>query len=144
MCSKTMYSKPSLIRSQLSRIEIWKMKKLCSQLSTALKDIWNLGTRGIRARGLSDCILGSYRDWNHARRHQRLASAGWRSSNSASDRGKIAAVIFFTSALLDIMKFVFYDSFCLSPLIRISEVLQYWRMWISKDSKVYVSLCLIN
>jgi hypothetical protein len=27
-----------------------------------LKYIWDLGARGIRARGLSDCVEGSWRD----------------------------------------------------------------------------------
>jgi hypothetical protein len=26
------------------------------------KDTWDLGARGIRARGLSDCVEGSWRD----------------------------------------------------------------------------------
>jgi hypothetical protein len=38
-----------------------------------LKDKWDLGARGIRARGLSDCVEGSWRDWNHARKYQRFA-----------------------------------------------------------------------
>jgi hypothetical protein len=43
-----------------------KNEKFCSQLST-----WDLG-----ARGLSGCVEGSWRDWNHARKYPRLASAG--------------------------------------------------------------------
>jgi hypothetical protein len=40
-----------------------KNEKFCSQLSTyTLKDLWELGARGIRARGLSDCDEGIWRD----------------------------------------------------------------------------------
>jgi hypothetical protein len=43
------------------RIEI--NEKSYSQLSTYFKkDTWDLGTRGIGARGLSDCAEGSWRD----------------------------------------------------------------------------------
>jgi hypothetical protein len=40
-----------------------------------LKDTWDLGTRGIRARGLSDfsdCVEGSWRGSNNARKYPRL------------------------------------------------------------------------
>jgi hypothetical protein len=36
-----------------------------------LKDTWDLG-----ARGLSDCVEGSWRDRNYSRKYPRLASAG--------------------------------------------------------------------
>jgi hypothetical protein len=44
-----------------------KNEKFCSQLST-----WDLGARGIRTRGLSDCVEGSWRDWNHARKYPKI------------------------------------------------------------------------
>jgi hypothetical protein len=49
-----------------------KYEKFYLQLST-LKDTWDLGARGIRARGLSDCVESSWRDRNHARKYPRLA-----------------------------------------------------------------------
>jgi hypothetical protein len=39
-----------------------KNEKFSSQLSTTSKDARDLGARGIRARGLSDCVEGSWRD----------------------------------------------------------------------------------
>jgi hypothetical protein len=39
-----------------------KNEKFCSRLGTYFKDTWDLGARGIRARGLSDCVEGSWRD----------------------------------------------------------------------------------
>jgi hypothetical protein len=39
-----------------------KNEKFCSQLSTYFKSIWDLGARGIRARRISDCVEGSWRD----------------------------------------------------------------------------------
>jgi hypothetical protein len=39
-----------------------KNEKFCSQLSTYFKRTWDLGATGIRARGLSDCVEGSWRD----------------------------------------------------------------------------------
>jgi hypothetical protein len=59
--------------------------KFCSQLSTYFKR--HMGFRkadeslwlwGIRARGLSHCVEGSWTDWNHARKYPRLAWAGTR------------------------------------------------------------------
>jgi hypothetical protein len=40
-----------------------KNDKFCSQLSTYFKNTWDLG-----ARGLSECIEGSWKDRNHARK----------------------------------------------------------------------------
>jgi hypothetical protein len=56
--STSQYSEPSIIR-----IEIWKMKNSVHSWVHILKDTWDLGARGIRARGLSDCVEGSWRDW---------------------------------------------------------------------------------
>jgi hypothetical protein len=40
-----------------------KNKKFCSQLSRNFKKgTWDLGARGIRTRGLSGCVEGSWRD----------------------------------------------------------------------------------
>jgi hypothetical protein len=39
-----------------------KNEKYCSQLSTYLRGTWDLGAIGIRTRGLSDCVEGSWRD----------------------------------------------------------------------------------
>jgi hypothetical protein len=63
-------SKPSIIRLQLIRMsdnENRNMKnwESCSQLNTRFKRHVGLGARGIRARGLSDCVEGSWRDWIH-------------------------------------------------------------------------------
>jgi hypothetical protein len=33
-----------------------------------VKDTWDLGPTGIRARGLSDCVEGSWRDCKNARK----------------------------------------------------------------------------
>jgi hypothetical protein len=72
--SLAQYSKPSLICLQLIRM---------SDNPDLLKDTWDLG-----ARELSDCVEGSWRDWNHATKHPRLAWAGWRRPwISASDSG---------------------------------------------------------
>jgi hypothetical protein len=38
------------------------MKILLTVEYTLQKDTWDLGARGIRARGLSDCVEGSWRD----------------------------------------------------------------------------------
>jgi hypothetical protein len=51
------YSKPSLIRLQLIRIEIWKMENSVHGWVNALKGTWHLG-----GRGLSDCVEGCWRD----------------------------------------------------------------------------------
>jgi hypothetical protein len=77
------YSKPTLIRLHLIRTEIWKVDSVHSWAHT-LKDTWDLG-----ARGLSECVEGSWRDWHHARKHPRWAWARWRRPwISASDRGR--------------------------------------------------------
>jgi hypothetical protein len=40
-----------------------KNEKFCSQLSKYFKkDTWDLVARGIRARGISDCVEGSWGD----------------------------------------------------------------------------------
>jgi hypothetical protein len=91
----TEYSKPSLIRLQFIRFEIWKTKS--SVHSWVHTDTWDLG-----ARGLSDCVEGSWRDWNHARKYPRLVWAEWRRPwISASDRNKLLQWFFylFPSAL---------------------------------------------
>jgi hypothetical protein len=36
------------------------------------KDTWDLGARGIRARGLSDCVESSWRNRNNARKYSRF------------------------------------------------------------------------
>jgi hypothetical protein len=57
------YSKPSLIRLQLIRIEMSKMKILSTvEYIRTLKDTCDLGARGIRARGLSGCVEGGWGD----------------------------------------------------------------------------------
>jgi hypothetical protein len=81
-----MYSKFLLIR-----IEMWKMKNSVRRWVHALKDIMDLGTRGIRARELSDCVEGTWRDWNHTRIYPRLAWAGFQLLREK----EFAAVIFF-------------------------------------------------
>jgi hypothetical protein len=46
-------------------------------------------------RELSDCVEGSRRDWNHARKYLRLVWAGWRRPwISASDRKKFQQCFF--------------------------------------------------
>jgi hypothetical protein len=50
-----------------------KNETSCSQLRTYFKDTRDLGAREIRARGLSDCVGDSWRDWNNARKYPRLA-----------------------------------------------------------------------
>jgi hypothetical protein len=79
MCMAS-FSNPSLIRLQLIRIEIWKMKNSAySWVHTrTLKGTWYLGARRIRARELSGCVEGSWRDWNHARKYPRLTWAEWK------------------------------------------------------------------
>jgi hypothetical protein len=55
-------SKPSPIR-----IEIWKKKSSVHSWIPTLKDTQDLG-----ARGLSDCVEGSWRDWNHAKKISKI------------------------------------------------------------------------
>jgi hypothetical protein len=74
-------SKPSLVRLQLIRIKIWKIKNSVHTWVHTRKDAWDLRARGIRAIGLWDCFEGSWRDWNHARKYRRLTWAGWRTMN---------------------------------------------------------------
>jgi hypothetical protein len=42
-------------------------------LQHTLKGTWNLVTRGLEARRLSDCVEGIWRDWKHARKSPILA-----------------------------------------------------------------------
>jgi hypothetical protein len=42
-----------------------------SSVHALIKDTWNLG-----ARELSECVEGSWRDWNHARKYPTVVSAG--------------------------------------------------------------------
>jgi hypothetical protein len=60
-----------------------------------LKDTLHLWARGIRARGLSDCVEGSCRDRNYARKYPRLDWAGWKIPwFQPLTEEEIAAVIF--------------------------------------------------
>jgi RNase P subunit RPR2 len=43
------------------------MKKCCSQLSTYFKRHMTF-----RSNGLSDCVEGSCRDWNHTRKYPKI------------------------------------------------------------------------
>jgi hypothetical protein len=73
-------------------IGIWKMENVVHSWIHAPKDTWDLG-----ASGLSECVEGCWRDWNHAKKKQ---IQDWLELNG--DPGlqfltgeKIAAVIFF-------------------------------------------------
>jgi hypothetical protein len=44
----------------------WNMKNSIHSWVHTLKDRWDLGTTGIRARGLSDSVEGSWSDSNQA------------------------------------------------------------------------------
>jgi hypothetical protein len=57
--------------------EICKMKNSVHSWVHTFKETWHLGARGMWGRGLSDCVEGSCKEWNHAR-CPRLAWAGWR------------------------------------------------------------------
>jgi hypothetical protein len=87
------------------------MKNSLHSWVRTLKVTWDLG-----ARGLSDCVEGSWRDWNHAR----LASAGWRRPwISASNRKKLLQGYFlylFWSALPSLLHFPFICFLSLSFL----------------------------
>jgi hypothetical protein len=75
------YSKPLLIQLQSIRMSNnpdQNMKNSVYGWVYTLKDTWDLEARGIRASGLSDCVEGSWRDWNHATKYARLASTGCR------------------------------------------------------------------
>jgi hypothetical protein len=93
--NKNWNSVNSLIQLQLIRLSdnpdrSMKNEQFCSQLSIYL------GAREIRTRGLSDCVEGSLRHWNHARKYLRLAWAGWRKPwMSASERCKNCGMIYF-------------------------------------------------
>jgi hypothetical protein len=50
-----------------------KHVNISSHLTAYFKNTWELGARGIRARGLSDYVEGSWRDRNYARKYPRLA-----------------------------------------------------------------------
>jgi hypothetical protein len=67
LCKLKNYCKPSLKRLPLIPVSdnpdrIMKNEKFCSQLSKYFKRHMGLGARGIRARGLSDCVQGRWRD----------------------------------------------------------------------------------
>jgi hypothetical protein len=88
--------KPSPIRLQLIRIEVWKVRNSVHSWLHTFKDSLESGARWIRARGLWDCVEGSCRDWNYARKYPRLAWAGWkRPWILASDRKKLLRWYFF-------------------------------------------------
>jgi hypothetical protein len=150
--STSKYSKPLLIRLQLImmwiiQIEIWKMKNSVDSWVHTLKDTWDLGARGIRARGLSDCVEGSWRDWDHARKYPRLTWAGWRRPwISAYERViHFCSDIFFNNfhqhylitkfsmfsnfflSIRDTVRFINPDGLSHSQLIRISEGLLYYQ-----------------
>jgi hypothetical protein len=65
-------------------------EKFCSQLITSFKSKWDLAARGVRAREISDCVEGSWRDFNHERKYPRLASIWTKETEE-----EIAAVICF-------------------------------------------------
>jgi hypothetical protein len=46
-----------------------KMKNSIHSRVHTLKHTWDLGARGVRARGLSDCVEGSWRDRNRTRKY---------------------------------------------------------------------------
>jgi hypothetical protein len=94
--NKWLYSKPSLIQLKLIRIEVWKSKNSDHRWVRALKDTWDLGARGIRARGLSGCVEDSRRDWNHARKYPRYLELDEGDPGFQLLTGEeIAAVIYF-------------------------------------------------
>jgi hypothetical protein len=80
-----------------------------------LKDTWNLD-----AKGLSDCVEGSRRDWNHARKYPRLAWAGWRRPGfQLLAEEEIAVVIlclFIFISATSVIKFYIFFLFCLLEL----------------------------
>jgi hypothetical protein len=49
-----------------------KNKKILFTVHT-FEDMWDLGARGTRARGHSDCVEGSRRNGHHTRKYPRLA-----------------------------------------------------------------------
>jgi hypothetical protein len=102
--------------SKSSLIRIGKMKNSVHSWVHSLEGTWDFG-----ARELSDCVQGSWRDWNHARKRPRLVSAGWkRPWISASDKGtNYYSDIFY---LLN-FQFICFLSFFLSfkPTLRFSN-----------------------
>jgi hypothetical protein len=66
------YSKPSLIRLYLIGMSdnsdpVWKIKHSVRTWVHTLKYTWTLG-----ARGISDCVEDSWRDWNHAKKISKI------------------------------------------------------------------------
>jgi hypothetical protein len=113
-CPQNTYSKPLLIRSQLiwmsdnpdRNIKKWKILFTVEYI---------LNTRDLGARGLSDSVEGSWRDWNHARKHRRLTWAVCTPWIAASDRKKLVQWYFLyifisTTYILD-FPFICFLSF---------------------------------
>jgi hypothetical protein len=83
LTSLTRPRKILLVVLKIGKQEIAKAKDLLAHLRMEFSS-----KRHLRARGLSDCVEESWRDWNHPRKHSRLAWAVWtRPWISVSDRG---------------------------------------------------------
>jgi hypothetical protein len=105
-----------------------KNETFCSWLSTyTLKDTWDLGTRGIRARGLSDCVDCSWRDWNH----ERLAWAGWR-------RPWISACPFIVRLYSNIFIFI-SNTYLTFPIYFFSKIFGLWGHLLLHQSGLYLN-----
>jgi hypothetical protein len=89
------YSKPSLIRLQIIRIDIWQMKNSVHSWVHTLKR--HMGFRSKRT--FRRCW-----DWNHARKYPRTAWAGWRRPwILAADRGRNDCSYIFYSCFLSFL-----------------------------------------
>jgi hypothetical protein len=95
--SRLVYNKPSLIRLQLIRMSHNPDRNMKNSVHSWV----HLGARGIRARGLSDCVADAGRDWNHAKK---ISNIGLSWMKETLTEEEIAALIFFiylfSSALL--------------------------------------------